>query len=296
MTVLTRRAFHKLAGAGLLAAAAGPRPRAQRGRAESRVAGVLIGAQSYSFRDRDLQGVIDGMVEVGLTSCELWEGHVEPADLRRRDAREELRRWRTTIGLDYFTAIRERFGRAGLTLNSYNLSFKDHFSDEEIDRGFEMAKALGVPAITASANVNVVARVAPRAAYHGLPVAIHNHSQVDPNEFSSPDQFAAAMAQGNGKSIAVNLDIGHYSAANHDPVAYLRDHHEQVITLHLKDRKRDQGENMVWGEGDTDIVSVLAMLRDHRWDIPANIEYEYRGGDTIEEMRRCFEFCKRALA
>ena len=104
------------------------------------------------------------------------------------------------------------------------------------------------------------------------------------------------MAQGNGKSIAVNLDIGHYSAANHDPVAYLRDHHEQVITLHLKDRKRDQGENMVWGEGDTDIVSVLAMLRDRRWDIPANIEYEYRGGDTIEEMRRCFEFCKRALA
>ena len=296
MTILTRREWHKLAGAGLLAAATGLRPHAQGGRAESRVDGVLIGVQSYSFRDRDLQGVIDGMIEVGLTSCELWEGHVEPGDLRGRDAREELRRWRTTVGLDHFTAISERFGRAGLTLNSYNLSFKDHFSDEEIDRGFEMAKALGVPAITASANVSVVARVAPRAAYHGIPVAIHNHSRVDPNEFSTPDQFAAAMAQGNGTSIAVNLDIGHYSAANYDPVAYLRDHHEQIVTLHLKDRKRNQGENTVWGEGDTDIVSVLAMLRDERWDIPANIEYEYRGGDTIEEMRRCFEFCKRALA
>jgi len=41
---------------------------------------------------------------------------------------------------------------------------------------------------------------------------------------------------------------------------------------------------------------VLTLLRDQRWDIPANIEYEYQGGDTVEEMRRCFEFCKRALA
>ena len=50
---------------------------------------------------------------------------------------------------------------------------------------------------------------------------------------------------------------------------------------------------MPWGEGDTPIGPVLTMLRDQRWDIPANIEYEYQGGDTIEEMRRCFEFCKR---
>ena len=296
MTKLTRREWHKLMATSLLAGAAGRSGQAQAGRAESRIAGVLVGAQSYSFRDRDLQGLIDGMVDVGITSCELWEGHVEPGELRGRDAREELRRWRTTVGLDHFTSIRERFARAGLTLNSYNLSFKDHFSDEEIDRGFEMAKALGVPAITASANVNVIPRVAPRAAHHGIPVAIHNHSRVDPNEYSHPDQFAEAMAQGDGRSIRVNLDIGHYTAANHDPVGYLRDHHEQIVTVHLKDRKRDEGPNTPWGEGDTAIGPVLTLLRDQRWDIPANIEYEYQGGDTVEEMRRCFEFCKRALA
>lgn len=296
MTLLTRREWHTLMAASLMAGVAGRTPRAQPGRTESRIAGVLIGAQSYSFRDRDLQGLIDGMVEVGITSCELWQGHVEPRELGGRGAREELRRWRTTVGLDHFTSIRERFERAGLTLNAYNLSFQDHFSDAEIDRGFEMAKALGVPAITASANVNVIPRVAPLAARHGIPVAIHNHSRVDPNEFSNPEQFAAAIAQGDGSSIAINLDIGHFAAANHDPVAYLRAHHDEIVTLHLKDRKRDQGANTPWGEGDTDIVQVLTMLRDQRWDIPANIEYEYRGGDTIEEMRRCFEFCRRALA
>ena len=27
----------------------------------------------------------------------------------------------------------------------------------------------------------------------------------------------------------------------------------------------------------------------------SNIEYEYRGGDTVEEVRRCFEYCRDAL-
>ena len=37
------------------------------------------------------------------------------------------------------------------------------------------------------------------------------------------------------------------------------------------------------------------MVRDEGWDIPCNIEYEYRGGDTVEEVRRCFEYCRAAL-
>ena len=97
------------------------------------------------------------MVDVGITSCELWEGHVEPCERLGRDARGEMslvddRRSR------HFAAILERFTQAGLTLNANSLRFNDHFSGEEIDRGFELAKALGVPAITASANVNVVPR------------------------------------------------------------------------------------------------------------------------------------------
>ena len=45
---------------------------------DSRVNGVLIGAQSYSFRDRPLDAAIQGFIDVGLSSCELSMGHVEP--------------------------------------------------------------------------------------------------------------------------------------------------------------------------------------------------------------------------
>lgn len=97
------------------------------------------------------------------------------------------------------------------------------------------------------------------------------------------------------KMIRVNLDIGHFAAANHDALAFLRTHHDRIVSLHLKDRKRNDGPNVPIGEGDAPIVDVLHLLRDRKSTIPANIEYEYEGGDAVVEVRRCLEFCRRAL-
>ena len=253
MAHLTRREWHRLTLGGVAAAAAGILPgtarRAVSAQSESRFAGVLIGLQSYSFRDLSLDDGIAAMQQVGITSCELWEGHVEPAELRRPENRERLRRWRTTIPLDWFEEIRWQFEDAGIEINAYNLSFKDHFSDAEIDRGFEMAQMLGAPAITASAHMNSVPRIARYADRYGMPVAMHNHSRVDPNEFSSPADFARAIEMGGRAPIAVNLDIGHMVAANHDPIAYLKANYQRIVTLHLKDRERERRPRHAVGRG-----------------------------------------------
>ena len=126
-------------------------------------------------------------------------------------------------------------------------------------------------------------------------MAFHNHSNIKPNEFARPEDFAEAM-QGASKYIAINLDIGHFTAAGFDPVSYLEQHHDMIITLHIKDRKKDQGENVPFGEGDTKIKEVLQLLKAKKYPIPANIEYEYKGTDTVAEVRKCFEYCKAALA
>jgi sugar phosphate isomerase/epimerase len=94
----------------------------------------------------------------------------------------------------------------------------------------------------------------------------------------------------------VNLDIGHYWAAGYDPVPFIAEHHERIVTLHIKDRKKNQGKNMPFGEGDTPIQEVLQLLKREKYPIPANIEYEYEGGDTVAEMRKCYDYCRRALA
>ena len=38
------------------------------------------------------------------------------------------------------------------------------------------------------------------------------------------------------------------------------------------------------------------MLKQNKWKIPAMIEYEYKGADTVAEVRKCYEFIKQALA
>lgn len=212
-----------------------------------------------------------------------------------RKRQEETRKWRLTVSLDHFKDVRKKFDAAGIEIQAYNLSFNDNFTDEEIDRGFQMAGALGVKIITASSTLSSAKRVAPFADKYKITVAMHNHANLtDPNEFAKPESFAAALAM--SKYFAINLDIGHFVAAGFDPVAYIEANHARITNLHLKDRKKDNGPNTPWGQGDTPIKQALQLLKQKRYDIPANIEYEYRGEDAVAEVRKCFQYIKDALA
>ena len=257
---------------------------------DSMVNGVQIGAQSYSFRDRPLDDAIKAMADIGLSECELWQGHVEP-----KTKGPELKQWRETVSMDVFHDVRKKFDEAGIKLYAYNYSFRDDFTDKEIERGFEMAKALGIDKLTASSTVTAAKRIDPFAKKHKVYVGMHNHSNMKDNEYNTPESFAKAM-EGKSKYICINLDIGHFTAAGFDAVDYLEQHHDRILTLHIKDRKKNQGENLPFGQGETPIKEVLQVLKTGKYKIPANIEYEYKGADSVEEVRKCYEYCKQALA
>jgi sugar phosphate isomerase/epimerase len=281
----SRRSFNKVA----IGALAGSRMLL--GKTSSVVRGVQIGAQSYSFRTMPLDDAIKAMAAIGLGECELYSGHVEPAGL----ARPDLRKWRETVDLGVFRAIRQKFDAAGINLYAYNYSFRPDFSDAENQRGFEMAKALGVRYITASSTVPMAEKLYPYCERNKITVAFHGHSRMDEGEFATPESFAKAM-EGRSQWIKINLDIGHFWAAGFDPVDFIVRHHADIVTIHVKDRKKNQGDNMPFGEGDTPIVAVLKLLRDRKYRIPANIEYEYKGAsDPVTEVRKCYEYCRRAL-
>ena len=308
--MFTRREFGKIALAGLAI------PRFAEAALNSTFGGVHVGAQTYSFRDLPhapggdaIDNVIKALVDSGIAECELFAPQVEPefssgARGRRGDppspeaikAREDLRKWRIETPIDHFRGVKKKFDAAGITIHAYNYSPNVSYTDAEIDRGFEMAKALGAPIITASTTLNVAKRIAPLAEKHKMVVAMHGHSNVtDPNEFATPDSFAAAMKM--SKFFKINLDIGHFTAANFDAVEYLKAHHADITNLHLKDRKKNQGDNVPWGQGETPIREVLQLLKRERWPIPVDIEYEYRGqGSSVDEVKKCVEFAKQALA
>src|SRR5665811_1474880 len=79
-----------------------------------------------------------------------------------------------------------------------------------------------------------------------------------------------------GKYNGVNLDIGHFTAAGYDAVAFIKQHHAKITNLHIKDRKKNRGPNVaVWGTGDTPMKEVLQLLKTEKYGFPANLELEY---------------------
>jgi sugar phosphate isomerase/epimerase len=315
--MLTRREFAVLAASGLVTVRLKADTTEGAGAAiSSTVNGVRIGAQTYSFRDMPrppgaadgVDVVIKAMKDSGLSECELFAPQLEPQFAAGRGqrgaapspeavkAREDLRKWRLDTPLDHFKNVRKKFDAAGLTISAYCYNMNQSFTDAELDRGFEIARALGTDTMTTSTTMDVAKRLAPLAERHKLNVGLHGHSNLtDPNEFATPESFAAAKKL--SKYFKVNLDIGHFTAANYDPVAYIREHHADITNLHLKDRKKNQGDNVPWGQGDTPIKEVLQVLKREKWPIPADIEYEYRGqGTPVEEVAKCYAYAKQALS
>jgi sugar phosphate isomerase/epimerase len=261
---------------------------------DSVVRGVEIGASSYCFRPWSLPAVIKGYQTVGLGECELWQAQVEPQHL----SREQLRKWRLTVPLSHFRAVRRQFDRERVLLYACNYSFQNDFTAAEINRGFHMARAMNVKYITASSPLSIVHKVDGYAQRYRIVVGFHNHDATwDPNQFSNAASFDRGL-KGTSRWVAINLDIGHFVAANSDPVSFLREHHNRIIALHIKDRKRNHGPAVPFGQGDTPIVAVLRLLRDNHWKIPAEIEYEYGpkpGLNTIAEMKKRYAYCREAL-
>ena len=295
MSLISRRNAGKLLIAGCAGALTPARELLGAAKINSVVRGVQLGAQAYSFRDLPLDAMIAAFREVGLGECELTEVHFSKPYTHGSDVNQ----WRLDAPLSFFKEARKKFDDAGISLSANGYIFRPELTDQMIERGFQMTQALGLDCITTSTKIHMVPRIDKFAQKYKIMVGFHNHDVTsDPEEFSTAESFERAL-KGTSPYARINLDIGHFTAANQDPVAFIKTHHARIVTLHIKDRKKDHGKDYPFGQGDTPITEVLRLLRDNRWRIPANIEYEYnkyyQGLDTVAEVKKCYAYCRKAL-
>jgi len=311
--VWTRRELGQLAIGSLAATIGGTQLLAL----DSTIGGVKVGAISYCFRSipRPAGGdymdtMVDAFTQTGIGICELESNRVEPepaipgggrmpATITPEYAkrREELRQWRLTVPMDRFKEIRSKFQKAGIDVFGYVMTFAEDFTDEEIDRTFLAAKTLGARVIgTNQTRVPMGKRLAPFAEKYDMTLGWHNHAMVtDPTEVASVDSFKNLFSM--SKRFKANLDIGHFVAGNNDPVAFMRQYHDRISHLHLKDRRRDNGPNQPWGQGETPVADVLRLLQKEKYPIVAVIEYEYMGqAPAIQEVKNCLQFIRTTLS
>jgi sugar phosphate isomerase/epimerase len=321
MTV-TRRGF--MGGAAAFAASAVMSKYARAGsggsalKPDSKFNGVQIGAITYSFRSMpgSAEDILEYAVQCGLSSLELMG---EPAEQfagvprggggprpRRGQMTDEQRKamekrqqdmlnWRLSVSMDKYRALRKMYNDAGVNIHivKFGSIGNSGMTDGEIDYYFNVAKALGARGITRELSEDAAKRLGPIADKHKIMIGFHNHTQIKPTTYDGP-------ILSYGKYLGINLDIGHYVAGtNESPIPVIRKHHDRILSLHLKDRKVNNGPNMPFGQGDTPVALVLQLMKKEKWTFPADIELEYRvpeGSDAVREVTKCVQFCKESLA
>jgi sugar phosphate isomerase/epimerase len=298
-------------------------PTAQTARPRSTFAGVQVGLNvPYNFGGRTLSGAetLRRTLELGINAVELRSQPVEIAmgspgfrpaaegaaavqlptqtvgPAERQAIVDAVRRWRAAAPMSAAEAFRRDWNDAGVLIEIVKYDGIYDMSDEEVDFAFRLANALGARAISteiAAGSLERTRRIGQFADRHRIMVGYHGHTETSPAHWETVFGYATH----NG----ANLDIGHFVAGhNTSPVPFLTQHHARITHLHIKDRKmgRNGGANTPFGQGDTPIVEVLRLVRDHRWPIQATIEFEYpvpAGSDRMAEMRRCIEYCRNAL-
>lgn len=282
-TAFTRRTF--LGGAAALATSTmiPNRLRAEEAaKPNSNFGGVQIGVITYSFRSMpcSAEDILKYLVACGINSVELMGGPAEQFAGTSLDRYKELRKMYNDAGVNIHIVKFGKIGNANMT-------------DEQIEFYFEAAKALGARGITRELSEDAAKRLGPIADKHKIVIGFHNHTQLKPDTYDGD-------ILSYGEYLGINLDIGHYVAGtNHSPIPLIEKFKDRILSLHIKDRRVNNGPNMPFGQGDTPVALVLQYMKQNGLTFPADIELEYKvpaDSDAVQEVKKCVEFCRQALA
>jgi hypothetical protein len=290
---------------------------------DSKFGGVQIGINApYSFHNMPggADDIINYMTRLNLSAVELRTQPVEsflgapvvPAapggrnktaetaeqKAARKAAAEALDKWRLAVTVDQLKAFRKKYEDAGILIQIVKVDHIDSFSDDVVDYAFTVAKTLGAHALSCEIPLSKTKRLGEFAAKHKLMVGYHGHTKVDdPEAFAKPESWETAMTY--SKYNGINLDIGHFTAANNvSPVEFIKKHHDRITHVHIKDKKMNNGANFPFGEGDTPIKEVLRLMQKEKYPFQGTIEFEYpvpAGSDVLTECGKCVAYCKNAL-
>jgi hypothetical protein len=270
-----------------------------------------VGLNTYSLRNIPHEGaiefVIKAMQSIGIRQCELLSTLVQPASqgggfggagrgpggvrapltpeqqAAQKAAAEALTQWRLSVPISYFIGIRKQFNDAGLEIAFYSGALGE--SDAEIDRTFEFAKALGAGTITARIPLAATQRIASFAEKHKIMVGIQS---------TDADLLAQQVAM--SPSLGIDLDIGDYTRAGHDALAFVQANYTRLTDIHLKDCKLN-GPSVPFGTGDSHMAEILQFLQSKRSTARAFIDCDYPGtGASVEEVKKCYDYAEAALA
>ena len=249
---------------------------------DSVVYGIQFGLQSYIFtriglpQESLVDTVIASMVECGLGECDFFAPLVAPG-----------------LAPDQYRPIRKKFDDAGIEV--YGLSGFPGSTDAELTRTFEIAEVLGARLITLGVTLPAARRIVPIVERSKFRVGIQgnpNMNPTNPDTIARPEQYEEAVSL--SKSYGMSFDIGDATGSGYDTLKFMEAHLDRMSLIYLKDRRKDR-LSVPWGEGDTPVAEVLRLVRDRKAPVRCYIDCDYKTTDRPADVKRSFEFARKAL-
>jgi hypothetical protein len=154
-------------------------------------------------------------------------------------------------------------------------------TDDEIDRQFQFAKALGAKTVNTGVQPALADRVGKAAEKYKMIVGITSQT---------PETLAMSP------NFRYDIDIGDYTRAGHDSLQFVTDNFDKITDIHLKDCKLN-GPSVPFGQGDSHMKEILQLLKKRKSQIRANIDCDYPGtGTSVDEVKKCLDYIRACLA
>jgi inosose dehydratase len=240
--------------------------------------GFKLGAQSYTFRDFDLEPTLKRMKSLGLHYVEFFNKHA-PLNSSPRQIEALLRLCKE------YEIIPVAWG-----VQSFS---KDTDANRKV---FEFGKALGIKMFSASPSKDAFDSLDKLCDEYKIAVGIHPHGPVGKDKL---DQWYSAeiilkAVKDHHPLIGSCLDTGHLIRAAQlgkelDPVQQIRLMGKRNHGLHLKDHDNKRHTDVIFGKGVLDVPAVLKALREVEFAGAISIEYEANPGDPDKDVRACIQ-------
>lgn len=253
---------------------------------ESRIGGVAIGCQAYTFNRFSAFEAIEKTAQAGGKVIEFYPG--QKLSPEQPDAR-----WGHTASEDAVSAIKAKLAQHGVRAVNYGVvGGRDEAEWRQI---FEFAKKLDLYAVTTE-NVHQLDLLEKLVKEFDIRLAIHNHPRRpnDPNYKVWDPNYVLSVVKDRDSRIGACADTGHWVRSGLVPVECLKILEGRIVSSHLKDlnEKSPRAHDVPFGTGVSDIPAVLDELKRQGFAGNISIEYEHNWDHSVPEVAQCIGFVR----
>jgi sugar phosphate isomerase/epimerase len=247
------------------------------------VAGTFIGPQAWTFNRFTVLEAIEFAGRSGASVIEWFPGQKFSKDggswgpgatpEMEKMALDALQKWNITP---------MNFGVTGIA------------NDEtEARKTFDFAKRWGLYGITTE-SVESVAILEKLAAENDIRVCFHNHPRQpnNPNYKVWDPQFILDTCKDRDPRIGACADTGHWIRSGLNALDAVKLLKSRVLSMHLKDRVDEKGEDVPFGTGKASVDAILTEARSHGFKGNASIEYETNWDHSITDVAQCIGYVR----